>query len=132
MTTGVWTPRTLAEGPGGVQVGGRPGAGCGVYGVGVHFGMRIVSVRHRGLKNLLESGEVRGMRRDLAARVENVLNIVVAAETFDGVRGPPGWRMHQLSGERAGTWSISVSGNWRITFRVFDDEIHDLNLEDYH
>ena len=72
------------------------------------------------------------MRRDLAARVENVLNILVAAETFDGMRGPPGWRMHQLSGERAGTWSISVSGNWRITFRIVDDEIHDLNLEDYH
>ena len=89
-------------------------------------------MRHRGLRRLLETGEVRGMRRDLAARVENVLNILVAAETFDGVRGPPGWRMHQLSGERAGIWSISVSGNWRITFRVVDDEIHDLNLEDYH
>jgi predicted ATPase len=36
------------------------------------------------------------------------------------------------SGDRAGTWSISVSGNWRITFDVEDDEISSLNLEDYH
>jgi len=103
-----------------------------VYGEAVHYAIRIVSVRHKGLRKLLETGEVRGLRRDLAPRIEHVLNILVAAQTFDGVRGPPGWRMHQLSGERAGTWSISVSGNWRITFRVVDDEIHDLNLEDYH
>jgi proteic killer suppression protein len=37
-----------------------------------------------------------------------------------------------LTGDRAGTWSISVSGNWRITFDAAGDEIRDLNLEDYH
>jgi len=45
---------------------------------------------------------------------------------------PPGWRIHQLSGDRAGEWSVSVSGNWRITFEVRDDEIWSLGLEDYH
>jgi mRNA-degrading endonuclease YafQ of YafQ-DinJ toxin-antitoxin module len=47
---------------------------------------------------------------------------------------PPslGWRVHQLSGDRAGTWSIAVSGNWRITFDLKDQEICNLNLEDYH
>jgi toxin HigB-1 len=49
-----------------------------------------------------------------------------------GVIGPPGWRVHQLSGDREGTWSISVSGNWRITFNVEDGEVSDLDLEDYH
>ena len=49
-----------------------------------------------------------------------------------GVKGPPGWRVHQLSGDRAGTWSLSVSGNWRITFDLKDGEIHNLDLEDYH
>jgi proteic killer suppression protein len=44
----------------------------------------------------------------------------------------PGWRLHRLRGDRAGTWSISLSGNWRVTFRVEDGAIHDLNLEDYH
>jgi proteic killer suppression protein len=51
---------------------------------------------------------------------------------MDGIVGPPGWRIHQLTGDRSGTWSISASGNWRITFRISGDEIVDLDLEDYH
>lgn len=51
---------------------------------------------------------------------------------MSGVRGPPGWRIHQLSGDRAGTWSISVSGNWRIIFDLENEEICHLDLEDYH
>jgi toxin HigB-1 len=49
-----------------------------------------------------------------------------------GVAGPPGWRLHQLTADRAGTWSISASGNWRITFDLVDGEICDRDLEDYH
>ncbi len=45
---------------------------------------------------------------------------------------PPGWRIHRLAGERQGTWSIAVSGNWRITFGEEDGYIENLNLEDYH
>jgi len=48
------------------------------------------------------------------------------------VHGPPGWRIHQLAGDRAGTWSISVSGNWRLTFEVVSHDIEHLDLEDYH
>jgi proteic killer suppression protein len=48
------------------------------------------------------------------------------------VTGPPGWRVHQLGGDRAGTWSISVGGNWRLTFEVRQNEICNLDLEDYH
>lgn len=51
---------------------------------------------------------------------------------MEAVTGPPGWRIHRLTGSRANTWSISVSGNWRITFGLIDNEIYDLNLEDYH
>ena len=94
--------------------------------------MRVRSVRHRGLKRLIEDDEDREIGRDLVRRVRNILAALVAAPDMDGVRGPPGWRIHQLTGDRAGTWSISVSGNWRITFDLEDEEIHHLNLEDYH
>lgn len=53
-------------------------------------------------------------------------------ETIEALQGPPGWRIHQLTGDRAGTWSISVSGNWRVTFEIASDEINNLDLEDYH
>ena len=94
--------------------------------------MQIRSVRHRGLKRLLEDNDGRGIRPDLTARVRNILSALISASDMSGVEGPPGWRIHRLTGDRAGTWSISVSGNWRITFDIEDDEIYDLNFEDYH
>ena len=94
--------------------------------------MQIYSVRHKGLKNFIEDDDDRGIRRDLVGRVRNVLTVLMAATDMDGVQGPPGWRIHQLSGDRSGTWSISVSGNWRITFDIEQGEIANLDLEDYH
>lgn len=94
--------------------------------------MRVRSVRHKGLKRLLEADDDRGIRRDQAGRIRNVLTVLVAASDMAGVHGPPGWRIHRLSGDRAGTWSVSVTGNWRITITVEGDEIVNLDLEDYH
>ena len=94
--------------------------------------MRIRSVRHKGLRRLLEDNDNRGIRHDLVNRVRNILAALVAAQDMNGVEGPPGWRIHQLTGDRAGTWSISVSGNWRLTFEIQKGEICDLDLEDYH
>ena len=68
----------------------------------------------------------------MRGRVRNILAAIVAAPEVLAIKGPPGWRIHQLTGDRAGTWSISTSGNWRITFRVEAGEVVDLDLEDYH
>jgi proteic killer suppression protein len=43
-----------------------------------------------------------------------------------------GNRLHELRGDREGVWSVTVSGNWRITFRFTDGNAHDLDLIDYH
>lgn len=94
--------------------------------------MRIRSIRHRGLRRLIEVDDARDIRPDLVNRVRRVLTALIAAPDIADIQGPPGWRVHQLSGDRAGTWSISVSGNWRITFAMENNEIRDLNLEDYH
>ncbi len=94
--------------------------------------MHIRSVRHRGLRRFIEDDDDRGLRPDLVDRVRKILAVLIVAPDLRGVEGPPGWRMHQLSGDRAGTWSISVSGNWWITFAVEDDEILRLDWEDYH
>lgn len=94
--------------------------------------MQIRSVRHRGLQRFIEDNDTRGVRSDLVNRVRNVLTVLIAAQDMNGVQGPPGWRIHQLSGDRAGTWSISVSGNWRLTFTIEQGAIDNLDLEDYH
>ena len=94
--------------------------------------MDIASISHKGLRDYIETGDTKGLPQDKISRIQNVLSALIAATNMEMVAGPPGWRIHQLKGDRAGEWSISVSGNWRITFNIKDDAIEDLNLEDYH
>lgn len=88
--------------------------------------MIVRAVRHKGLKRFIESDDSRGVRTDLLNRVRAILTALVAARDVEGVQGPPAWRVHQLTGDRAGTWSISVSGNWRMTFTVEAGEVSTL------
>jgi proteic killer suppression protein len=94
--------------------------------------MIILSIKHRGLRRFLEDDDPRELRPDLVNRTRNILTALIAAANMEGVQGPPGWRIHQLTGDRAGTWSISVSGNWRITLEFDGSAITNLDLEDYH
>lgn len=94
--------------------------------------MRIRTVRHRGLKHFIEDDEERGIRLDLVNRVRRILTALLSVENVEGLEGPPGWPIHQLTGDPPGTRGISVSGNWRITFEIDNDEIHSLDLEYYH
>lgn len=94
--------------------------------------MRIRTVRHAGLERFIDWNDARGLRPDMVRRIRNVVAMLTEAHTMEAVSGPPGWRIHRLVGDRADTWSISVSGNWRITFTLRDGEICELNLEDYH
>jgi proteic killer suppression protein len=94
--------------------------------------MNIRSIKHRGLRRFIEDNDPREIRGDLVNRTRNILTVLMTAPDIAGVQGPPGWRVHELVGDRAGTWSISVSGNWRITFALVGGEIVELNMEDYH
>lgn len=94
--------------------------------------MVVRSVRHRGLLRLIRDDDSRAVRSDLVPRVRRILTALISASDIKALRGPPGWRLHQLQGDRAGIWSISVSGNWRLTFEIRQSEICDLDLEDYH
>ena len=96
--------------------------------------MVIRSVRHRGLRRLLADNDPRYLNSDLVSRVRKILTVLVLAEDIDSfaANAPPGWRLHRLTGERQDVWSVSVSGNWRITFKEVDGYVDRLNLEDYH
>ncbi len=96
--------------------------------------MIIRSVRHRGLRWLIENDSTRYLQNELVDRARKVLTAIILAEHMDSfvADAPPGWRVHRLAGARRGEWSVSVSGNWRITFHEEGDYIDRLNLEDYH
>jgi toxin HigB-1 len=94
--------------------------------------MRLRSISHKGLRRLLEDNDGKGIRPDLLDRIRKMLTAIIVAEDISRLKGPPGWRIHQLTGDRAGTWSLSVSCNWRMTFVIEDGEISNLDLEDYH
>ena len=96
--------------------------------------MIVRSVRHRGLRQLIEEDNPGFLRQNLVDRVRKILTALILAEHIDGFisDAPSGWRIHRLSGNRRNEWSVSVSGNWRITFQEEDGHIDRLNLEDYH
>ena len=96
--------------------------------------MIVRSVRHRGLRRLIEDDDPRLLRQELVDRVRKVLTVLILAEDMKNFMAyaPRGWRVHKLSGDRRGEWSVSVSGNWRITFLEDDGFVDRVNLEDYH
>ena len=83
---------------------------------------------------MIEEDNPRFLRQNLVDRVRKILTALILAEHIDGfiADAPSGWRIHRLSGNRRNEWSVSVSGNWRITFQEEDGHIDRLNLEDYH
>jgi proteic killer suppression protein len=91
----------------------------------------IKSFRHKGLKDFFESGNKRGITSEMATRIRIRLDVMDAAKTITDIN-LPGFRLHELKGQRAGTWSIWVSGNRRLTFKFIDGHAYDVELEDYH
>ena len=91
----------------------------------------IRSFRHRGLRRLYEREDPSRIPADQLDRITLALADLEAAGK-PGDLDLPGYRLHPLRGDRQGSWSISISGNWRITFRFEDGDIHDVDLVDYH
>ncbi len=96
--------------------------------------MILRSVRHRGLHWLIENDSTRYLQHELVDRARKIVTAMILAEHMESfvADAPPGWRVHRLSGDRRSEWSVSVSGNWRITFHEESGYIDRLNLEDYH
>ena len=91
----------------------------------------IQRFRHRGLKRLYERDERSGVKAEHAARLERILTLLDVAQLPADI-DLPGYRLHPLKGDRKGEWSVSVSGNWRVTFRFDEGDVTDVNYEDYH
>ena len=94
--------------------------------------MRVRNIAHKALRRLYEDNSSKGASADTVDKLRKMLAFLDAMEDPQELRGLPLWKAHVLTGDRKGTWSLSVTRNRRLTFRIEDDEIIDLNLEDYH
>ena len=88
-------------------------------------------IRHKGLRALHERDNAARLPAGLVPRLRRILfRLQEAAHPRDA--NAPGFRLHPLKGDRAGQWSVDVSGNWRVVFRFEDGEVVDVDLIDYH
>jgi len=90
----------------------------------------IKSFRHKGLRSLFESGKAAGVQTIHVKRLRMQLAALDTAQVIDDM-DVPGFRLHALKGEMRGRWSITVNGNWRLTFEFEDGNAYILDDEDY-
>jgi proteic killer suppression protein len=87
--------------------------------------------KHRGLKRFYEDDDRRGINPEHVAKIARVL------AQLDRTRRPedmdiPGFKLHPLKGHLAGHWSVTIRANWRVTFRLENEDATDVDLVDYH
>jgi proteic killer suppression protein len=96
--------------------------------------MKVRSVSHKGLMKLYKEDSAKGLPPDTVDKLRKMLTFLDEMDGPDELRALPSWKAHLLTGDRKGAWSLSVTANLRLTFRMdaAEREIWDVNLEDYH
>jgi toxin HigB-1 len=96
--------------------------------------VRIRNFIHKGLKRLYTDDATKGVPPETVDKLRKMLAFLDDMEDPDELRMLPSWKAHTLTGDRKGAWSLSVTANRRLTFRIdtAEREIYDVNLEDYH
>ena len=91
----------------------------------------IQSFKHKGLRELFEQGKSKHITSDFAPKLLRQMDAINEADESEQLNFP-GYDLHELKGERGGTWSMKVNKNWRLTFKFKSGNVFDLDLEDYH
>ena len=91
----------------------------------------ITSFKHKGLELFFTKSNYKGIPAQFAPKIDRILDRLDAAKEPEDM-DLPGYKWHPLKGDRKGTYAVSVTGNWRITFAFEGQDVVDVNLEDYH
>lgn len=91
----------------------------------------IKTFRHKGLQIFYETGSKAGIQSHHAQRLSRQLTRLDLAKTAADMN-LPGWKLHPLTGDLAGHYSVSVSGNWRMTFKFEGEDTVLVDYQDYH
>ncbi len=91
----------------------------------------IETFRHKGLRQLFEDDNPKGVRAEHLRKIRQILAFLDAANSLEDLNYPA-LRLHPLKGEMKGFWSLWVNGNWRIVFTFEDGAFKKVDLVDYH
>jgi len=96
--------------------------------------MKIRNVIHKGLRRFILDDDGSGLPASSAPKIAKIVSFLQDMSQESELRTVPSWKAHQLTGDRKGTWSLFVTRNWRITFRIDHEQIEiiDLDYQDYH
>ena len=91
----------------------------------------IKAFKHKGLKQFFEKGTTRGVKSSHSNKLRLILTALHAADEINDMDAPS-FTLHQLKGDEKGVWSVSVNGNWRVTFEFVEGDAYILDYRDYH
>ena len=91
----------------------------------------IKSFAHKGLKDFYETGSKKGIQAGYAPKLARMLDRLDAS-TEPKDMDLPGYRLHQLKGDKQDIWSVTVNGNWRMTFYFEGQDAYLVDYLDYH
>lgn len=89
----------------------------------------IQNINHKGLKRYFVSGDQSGLPANYVKKIRLVLMTLHSTTSIEGINLSG---LHSLTGKKKGFWSVTVSANWRITFRMEEGDVYDIDYEDYH
>lgn len=102
-----------------------------MYSIAIQQINMIKSFKHKGLRKFFETGSTSGIQAKHAAKLRAQLLLLDSAKSPQELN-VPSWKLHPLTGNLQGHWSITVSANWRITFRFEGENAYIVDYQDYH
>lgn len=91
----------------------------------------ILTFRHKGIEKFFLTGSKAGIQPKHAAKLADQLTLLHIARKPEEM-DVPGWQWHELKGNLAGHWAVSVNGNWRLTFTFEGEDAILVDYQDYH
>jgi proteic killer suppression protein len=96
--------------------------------------VKIRNVIHKGLRRFVEKGDASGLPAAVMPKIRIIVSFLQDMEQEEELLLVATWKAHRMTGDRKGAWSLFVTRNWRITFRIEHKEVEiiDLDYQDYH
>jgi toxin HigB-1 len=94
--------------------------------------VKFGSFKSKAIKRLYQEDSSKDLPAETLTKLRTMLTFLQDMQAAEELRRLPLWKAHQLTGDRKGVWSLSVTRNWRLTFKIIEQTIVEVDFEDYH